>query len=57
MQFVVLGAAVFLFAVSIALNAYSATLLSRSIEILRFVLVRLDNLNRNDETFRKEGTL
>ena len=57
MQFFVLGAAVFFFAVSIALNAYSATLLSRSIEILRFVLVRLDNLNRNDETFRKEGTL
>ena len=57
MQFFVLGTAVFLFAVSIALNAYSATLLSRSIEILRFVLVCLDKLNRNDETFRKEGTL
>ena len=57
MHNIVLGAGIFLFSASIALNVYSYRLLRRSIDVMRFTLNILDRVNRNDETFRKEGTL
>ena len=51
-----LGAGIFLFSASLALNVYSYSLLRRSINVLQFSLKLLDCLKRNDEPFRKEGT-
>lgn len=52
-----LGAGIFLFSASLALNVYSYRLLKRSIDVMRFTLHLLDYLNRNNETYRKEGTV
>lgn len=51
-----LGASIFFFATSIALNAYSYKLLNRSIDVLRFILCELDKLQRHDAPCRPEGT-
>lgn len=52
-----LGAGIFLFSASLALNVYSYSLLRRSIEVMRFTLHLLDYLKHNDDTFRKEGSI
>ena len=58
MQNYILGAAIFFFAASIALNVYSFSLLNRSIDIMRFSLNLIDKLNHKAEfsALRKEGT-
>ena len=54
----ILGAAIFFFAASIALNVYSVSLLNRSIDIMRFALNLIDKLNHDAESsvLRREGT-
>ena len=58
MQNFILGAAIFFFAASIALNVYSFSLLNRSIDIMRFSLTLIDKLNREADcnVRRREGT-
>lgn len=53
----ILGASIFFFAASIALNAYSCKLLSRSIDVLHFALCVMDKHNPLNEHYRKEGTI
>lgn len=43
MQFYILGAAVFLFVTSVALNIHSYMMLNRAIDILRFILEKEDD--------------
>ena len=57
MDHFILGASIFFFATSIALNAYSCKLLNRSINLLRFALHVMDNQKSVDEHYRKEGTI
>ena len=54
----ILGAAIFFFAASLALNVYSFSLLNRSIEVMRFSLCLIDKLNYmvDCNVRRKEGT-
>ena len=54
----ILGAAIFFFAASIALNVYSVSILNRSIEVMRFSLTLIDKLNREADcnALRREGT-
>ena len=58
MQNYILGAAVFFFAASLALNVYSFSLLNRSIEVIRSFLHLIDKLNREADrnVRRREGT-
>ena len=58
MQNYILGAAIFFFAASLALNVYSYSLLYRSIEVMRFSLHLIDKLNHEAEgsVLRREGT-
>ena len=58
MQNYILGAAIFFFAASLALNVYSFSLLNRSIEVMRFALNLIDKLNHENErsVLRREGT-
>ena len=51
-----LGASIFFFATSVAINAYSCKLLNRSIDLLRFALHVMDNQKSVDEHYRREGT-
>ena len=54
MQNYILGAAIFFFAASLALNVYSFSLLNRSIEVMRFALnvYSFSLLNRSIEVIR-----
>ena len=54
----ILGAAIFFFAASLALNVYSFSLLNRSIEVMRFSLSIIDKLNHEAECSvrRREDT-
>lgn len=52
-----LGAGIFLFSASIALNVYSYRLLRRSIDVMRFTLNILERFNRIYATYGKEDTL
>ena len=54
----ILGAAIFFFAASLALNVYSVSLLNRSIDIMRFSLSLINKLNHEADcnVLRREGT-
>ena len=58
MQNYILGAAIFFFAASIALNVYSVSILNRSIDIMRFALNLFDKLNHDTDcnVLRREGS-
>ena len=57
MDHFILGAGIFFFATSIALNVYAYKLLNRSIDVLHFILCEFDNLPRHEEHYRKEGII
>ena len=56
MDHFILGARIFFFATSIAINAYSCKLLNRAIDVLQFILRAIDDLPRHEVHYRPEGT-
>ena len=56
MQFYLLGTSIFFFAASIALNAYSYSLLNRAIDVLRYSLRLVERFETHEEIYKKEGT-
>ena len=55
MDHFILGASIFFFAASIALNAYTCKLLNRAIDALQYMLHVLDDLPRHEVHYRRKG--
>ena len=55
----ILGAAIFFFAASIALNVYSVSMLNRAIDVLHFSLNLLERTHSDNHSdiYRKEGSI